>query len=224
MNQETLRKLTEMKMGGMAELYEQQNQNKTFNDMDFDDRFNLLVDYEYDRRKSNRLARLIKQATFDEPTAAIEDIEYHSDRNLDKNLILELATGNYIQNNHNIILMGASGNGKTWISNAFGVHACRQFYKVKYIRLPELLDELAVAKYEADGSFRKIIQKYKKIDVLILDEWLLTELTEEKALHVLEIIESRLKRTSTIFCSQFAPEGWHSKLGQTQVADRKSVV
>jgi len=219
MNQETLRKLTEMKMGGMAELYEQQNQNKNYNDMDFDDRFNLLVDYEYDRRKSNRLARLIKQATFDEPTAAIEDIEYHPDRNLDKDLILELATGNYIQNHHNIILMGASGNGKTWISNAFGVHACRQFYKAKYIRLPELLDELAVAKYEADGSFRKIIQKYKKIDLLILDEWLLTELTEENALHVLEIIESRLKRTSTIFCSQFAPEGWHSKLGQAQVAD-----
>lgn len=158
-NQETLRKLTEMKMGGIAELYEQQYQNKEYQDMDFDDRFNLLVDYEYDRRKSNRLARLIKQATFEDPTAAIEDIEYHPDRNLDKNLILELATGNYIQNHHNIILMGASGNGKTWISNAFGVHACRQFYKVKYIRLPELLDELAVAKYEADGSFRKIIQK-----------------------------------------------------------------
>jgi len=66
--------------------------------------------------------------------------------------------------------MGASGNGKTWIANAFGIQACRQFYKVKYIRLPELLDELAVAKYEADGSFRKLIQKYKKIDLLILDE------------------------------------------------------
>src|SRR5699024_10526170 len=98
MTQVTLRKLTEMKMGGMAELYEQQNQNKTCNDMDFDDRFNLLVDYQYYRRKSNRLARLIKQATFDEPSAAIEDIDYHSDRNLHKNLILELATGNYIQN------------------------------------------------------------------------------------------------------------------------------
>ncbi|WP_343812656.1 ATP-binding protein, partial [Virgibacillus siamensis] len=218
-NQETLRKLTEMKMGAMAEIYQEQSQNKDYHDMDFDDRFNLLVDYEYDRRKSNRLARLIKQATFDEPTAAIEDIEYHPDRNLDKNSILELATGNYIQNHHNIILMGASGNGKTWISNAFDVHACRQFYKVKYIRLPELLDELAVAKYEADGSFRKIIQKYKKIDLLILDEWLLTELTEENALHVLEIIQSRLKRASTIFCSQFSPEGWHSKLGQAQVAD-----
>lgn len=219
MNQETLRKLTEMKMGAMADLYQQQCLNKDYQDMDFDDRFNLLVDHEYDRRKSNRLERLIKQATFDEPTAAIEDIEYHPDRNLDKKLILELATGNYIQNHHNIILMGASGNGKTWISNAFGVHACRQFYKVKYIRLPELLDELAAAKYEADGSFRKLIQKYKKIDLLILDEWLLTELSEESALHVLEIIEARLKRASTIFCSQFSPEGWHSKLGQAQVAD-----
>lgn len=219
MSQETLRKLTEMKMGAMAELYQQQSQNKDYQEMDFDDRFNLLVDFEYDRRKSNRLERLIKQATFEDPTAAIEDIEYHPDRKLDKDLILELATGNYLQNHHNIILMGASGNGKTWISNAFGIHACRQFYKVKYIRLPELLDELALAKYEADGSFRKLIQKYKKIDLLILDEWLLTELSEEHALHVLEIIESRLKRTSTIFCSQFAPEGWHSKLGQAQIAD-----
>lgn len=219
MNQETSRKLTEMKMGAMAELYEQQGQNKEYRSMDFDDRFNLLVDYEYDRRKSNKLERLIKQATFNEPTAAIEDIEYHPDRNLDKKLILELATGNYIQNHHNIILMGASGNGKTWISNAFGVHACRQFYKVKYIRLPELLDELAVAKYEADGSFRKLIQKYKKIDLLILDEWLLTELSDENVLHVLEIVESRLKKASTILCSQFSPEGWHSKLGQAQIAD-----
>lgn len=219
MNEETLRKLTEMKMGAMAELYQQQGQNKEYNNMDFDDRFNLLVDYEYDRRKSNKLDRLIKQATFNNPTAAIEDIEYHPDRNLDKPLILELASGNYIQNHHNIILMGASGNGKTWISNAFGVHACRQFYKVKYIRLPELLDELAYAKYEADGSFRKLIQKYRTIDLLILDEWLLTELSEENVLHVLEIVEARLKRASTIFCSQFSPEGWHLKLGQAQVAD-----
>lgn len=219
MNEETLRKLTEMRMGAMAELYEQQNQNKEYNNMNFDDRFNLLIDYEYDRRKTNKLERLIKQATFNDPTAAVEDIEYHPDRKLDKKLVLELATGNYIQNHHNVILMGASGNGKTWIANAFGVQACRQFYKVKYIRLPELLDELAVAKYEADGSFRKIIQKYKKIDLLILDEWLLTELSEEHVLHVLEIIEARLKRTSTIFCSQFSPEGWHSKLGQAQIAD-----
>jgi DNA replication protein DnaC len=219
MNQETLRKLTEMKMGGMADIYQQQSQNREYQKMDFDDRFQLLVDYEYDRRRSNKLERLIKQATLNEPAAAIEDIEYHPERKLNKQLILELATGNYIQRHHNIILMGASGNGKTWIANAFGVQACRQFYNVKYIRLPELLDELTVAKFEADGSFRKLIQKYRKVDVLILDEWLLTELPEEHVMLILEIIESRLKRASTIFCSQFSPEGWHAKLGQAQVAD-----
>ena len=219
MNEETLRKLSEMKMGGMADIYQQQSQNREYQTMDFDDRFQLLVDHEYDRRRSNKLERLIRQATLNEPTAAVEDIEYHSDRKLNKQLILELASGNYIQRHHNIILMGASGNGKTWIANAFGVQACRQFYNVKYIRLPELLDELTVAKYEADGSFRKLIQKYRKIDVLILDEWLLTDLPEDHVMLVLEIIESRLKRASTIFCSQFSPEGWHAKLGQAQVGD-----
>ena len=208
-----------MKMDGMADVYQQQSQNREYQKMDFDDCFQLLVDHEYDRRRSNKLERLIKQATLNESAAAIEDIEYNPDRKLNKQLILELATGNYIQRHHNIILMGASGNGKTWIANAFGVQACRQFYNVKYIRLPELLDELTVAKFEADGSFRKVIQKYRKVDVLTLDEWLLTELPEEHVMLILEIIEPRLKRASTIFCSQFSPEGWHVKLGQAQVVD-----
>ena len=151
----------------MGELYQLQNENKDFQSMDFMDfdvRFNLMVDTKYDRRKSNKLERLIKQATFDDLSAAVELIEYHADRKLDKQLILELASGTYLQKYHNIILMGASGNGKTWISNAFGIQAYRQFYKVKYIRLPELLDELAIAKHEADGSFRKLIQKHRSID------------------------------------------------------------
>lgn len=123
LNEETVRKLIEMRMSAMAESYSEQMTNTGYQDMAFEDRFNLLVDHEYSRRKSNTLQRLIKQAHFSEPLAAIEDIEYHPDRHLDKNLILELATGNYIQKNLNIVLMGASGNGKTWLSNAFGVQA-----------------------------------------------------------------------------------------------------
>jgi len=130
-NKETLRKFAEMRLSGMIELYEEQTRDSDYEDMPFDQRFNLLVDYEYSRHQSNKLNRLIKQATFNDPTASIEDIEYHPDRHLDKQLILELATCNYILEGHNIILMGASGNGKTWISNAFGVQACRQFFKEK---------------------------------------------------------------------------------------------
>lgn len=97
--------------------------------------------------------------------------------------------------------------------------ACRQHYNVKYVRLPELLDEFIAAKNEADGSFRKLIKKYKKVELLIIDEWLLAALPEEHTLTLFEIIESRLKTTSTIFCSQTAPEGWYEKLGEALVAD-----
>lgn len=187
--------------------------------MSFEDRFNLMVDLEYSRRKNNKLQRLIKAANFRNSTASIEDIEYHTDRNLDKNLILKLASGIYLEDHHNLILMGASGNGKTYIANAFGMQACRQHYNVKYIRLPELLDELTISKNQADGSFRKIINKYKKVQLLIIDEWLLTDLSLENSTFLLEIIESRLKTASTIFCSQFHPEGWHAKLGNPQIAD-----
>lgn len=218
-NKETIRKLLEMKLSGMSESYEAQSQNSDYEKMTFDQRFNMIVDYEYSRRQSSKLNRLIEQAKFSDPTAAIEDIEYHPDRHLDKDLILELSSCNYIMNKHNIILMGASGNGKTWISNAFGVQACRYSFKVRYIRLPELIDELEAAKYAADGSYRKIVGKYKKIDLLIIDEWLLTNLSQEQAIHVFEIIEARLRNASTIFCSQYAPEGWHLKIENVQIAD-----
>ena len=203
----------------MLETYHEQMTNKDNQSMSFEDRFNLMVDLEYSRRKNNKLQRLIKAANFRNSTASIEDIEYHTDRNLDKNLILKLASGIYLEDHHNLILMGASGNGKTYIANAFGMQACRQHYNVKYIRLPELLDELTISKNQADGSFRKIINKYKKVQLLIIDEWLLTDLSLENSTFLLEIIESRLKTASTIFCSQFHPEGWHAKLGNPQIAD-----
>lgn len=113
--------------------------------------------------------------------------------------------------------MGASGNGKSYITCAFGIAACRNFYTTKYVRLPELFDELAVAKSE--GIYQKVIKQYKKVRLLILDEWLLIPLTEEQARDLLEIIEARHRQGSTIFCTQFSPAGWHEKIGQSTLAD-----
>ncbi len=219
MNEQTLTKLHEMKLSGMAEAYKDQAGNKAFQKMDFEDRLSLLVDLEHSRRKSNKLQRLIKSATFLDSKACIEDIEYHEDRKLDKELILKLASGTYIEDYHNVILKGPTGSGKSYLASALGVSACRQFYKVKYIRLPELLDELTLAKLTADGSYRKLIKKYTKVDLLILDEWLLTDLSTDEATILLEITESRHKIASTIFCSQIDPSGWHLKLGNETIAE-----
>lgn len=218
-NEETLAKLNNMRLTGMAEAYTVQAGDKEIHKLSFEERFKLLIDHEYARRQSNKLQRLVHQAAFSNPEASMEEIEYYPDRHLDKGLITRLTTGQYIEDGQNIIIVGASGNGKTWLANAFGVQACRQLKKVKYIRLPELIDELKVARFEADGSYRKLVSKYRKVDLLIIDESLLTELTQEDSIHVLEIIEARLQRTSTIFCSQFSPDGWHQKIENVQLAD-----
>ncbi|MCM3576487.1 IS21-like element helper ATPase IstB [Mesobacillus subterraneus] len=213
----TLSKLNDMRMTAMAEQYMDQLKNPEYQDLSFEDRFSMLVDIEWGRRKNAKLDRLIKSADFRDSQACIEDIEYHKDRKLDKTQILRLSTGRYLQEKHNIIIKGASGNGKTYLGCAFGIAACRQFYKVQYIRLPDLLDELAVARGE--GIYRKVIKKYTKVDLLILDEWLLTPLKETEARDLLEIIESRYQTASTIFCSQFDPRGWHEKIGEGTLAD-----
>jgi DNA replication protein DnaC len=216
-NETTIAKLHDLKLGNMAESFLNQQDDQTFDELTFDERFGLLVDAEWNKRKNNKLLRLIQQANFSDGSSCLESIEYHTDRKLDKNLIAKLSTCNYIQEHHNVIILGASGAGKSFIANGLGITACRNFLKTKYIRLPELLNDLAVARGE--GSYKKLMQQYKKISLLILDEWMLVPLTENEARDVLEIVESRHKKASTVFVSQFSPKGWHGKIGESTLAD-----
>ncbi|MCL2880829.1 MAG: IS21-like element helper ATPase IstB [Treponema sp.] len=216
-NEATISRLYEMKLSVMASSYRQQQEDNTLNKLSFDERFGLLVDTEWTSRKNNRLKRLIHKADFPISGACVEDIEYRADRKLDREQIVQLSTCGYITEKHNIIILGATGAGKTYLSCALGMAACRQFYSVKYIRLPELLDELVVARGE--GIFKKVILGYKKIDLLILDEWLLIPLTDLENRDLLEIVESRRDRCSTIFSSQYAPAGWRIKIGESPLAE-----
>lgn len=211
-NQTTIDKLHAMRLGTMADAFESQLQNTdTFAGLSFEDRFGMLVDTEWAKRRSTKLQKLIRTADFRYPNACIEGIEYFPDRKLDKSLILRLSTCRYIQEGHHIILEGASGNGKTYIACALGVAACRNFLKARYIRLPELLNDLVIARGE--GTFKKLIRTYQKVDLLIIDEWLLKTLTTEQAMDLFEIIEARTRGGSTIFCTQFAPRGWYERIG-----------
>lgn len=213
----TVNKLYEMRLGVMAQAFRDQCLDADLLQLPFEERFGLLVDSEWASRKSNRLTRLIRKADFAFTEACVEDIEYHADRRLDKAQIMRLAAGNYIQEGHNIIILGATGSGKTYLSNALGMSACRNFYPVRYVRLPDLLGELAIAR--AEGGYRKAIKAYKQVKLLILDEWLLFSLKEGETRDLLEIVEARYKRASTIFCSQFEIGGWYDKIGEPTLAD-----
>jgi len=221
--QATVDKLHEMRLSTMADAFECQcNDGQTYESLSFEDRFGMLVDKEWDKRKSTRLQKIIRDAAFRYPNACMEDIEYHADRKLDKAQMTEFSTCRYITDNHHIILKGASGNGKTHIACALGIAACRNFIRVRYVRLPDLLNELAVA--HGEGTFGKIVKYYQKIDLLILDEFLLSPLVSDQARELLEIIEARSIRGSTIFCTQFEPGGWYTRIGDERDATVREAI
>ena len=213
----TVSKLKEMKMSVMATAFNRQLADKAVYELSFEERVGLMVDAEYTARKNNRLKRLIRSAGFSMPEACMEDIEYHPDRELDKTLLTRLSTCNYVDERHNVIILGATGSGKSYLANAFGVTAARKFHPVRYARLPDLLGELAIAR--AEGTYRKVMKQLKQIKLLIFDEWLLYQLKEPEARDLLEIAEARYKKASTIFCSQHDVGDWHDKIGESTVAD-----
>lgn len=217
LTENTANKLREMRLSVMASAYKAQLAGAQFQGMPFEDRFGLIVDKEWSVRKSNHLKRLIKQAGFSEPNACIEDIEFHPDRNLNKNQIAKLSTCNYVSEHHNVMLLGATGSGKTYLACALGMAAVRNYLSVKYIRLPELLVDLSIAR--GSGTIRKVMAQYKKYSLLIVDEWLLYPLKDTETRDLLEIIEARYKKASTIFCSQFDVPGWRDKLVDPILAD-----
>ena len=214
---ETVRKLQEMHLSVMSGSFSEQLKDPQYSGMSFEDRFALLVDAEWAARKSNHLCRLIKNAAYAVPSACVENIEYQPERKLDRAQIMRLATCVYIQEAHNIILLGATGSGKTYLSCALGIAANRNFYSVKYIRLPDLLVEIAMSRGE--GTYREYMKKLKKVKLLILDEWMLYPLKENEVRDVLELVEARSKVSSTIFCSQFDVPGWHENLYDPTLAD-----
>jgi DNA replication protein DnaC len=216
-NEATIGKLHDMRLSAMAQAFRQQMKDPSMDTLSFTNRFGLLVDHEWDTRRTNRLQRLIRTADFPISGACVEDIEYHADRKLDREQLVQLATCSYIAENHNVIILGATGAGKTYLGCALGMAACRKFHSVRYVRLPDLLDELTVARGE--GIFQKVIAAYKKIDLLILDEWLLTPLSASESRDLLEIVESRYSRGSTVFSSQFDVSGWLTKITETPIAE-----
>lgn len=217
MNHENYGKLKALRLSGMAEEYERQERLDDIDSYSFNQRLTLLIDAESDKQYNNKILRNLKNAKFSEEQARLSKIRYDKDRHLDQSLITELATNRYIHKKRNIIITGASGSGKSYLGNAFGVNACEQGFRVKYVRLPDLLQELEFAKIHS--TYGKTIRLYQNCDLLILDEWVLIPTDENEQRHLLELLERRYRIGATILCSQYSIEAWHDKLGGGALAD-----
>lgn len=214
--QSTLDKLFEMRMTTMARAYRDLGDAPGTAGMDFDELLAMIVDAEWDARRVNKRMRLLRQAAFSAPDANVADVRYDPDRRLDRDRIASLAGCGWVREARNVVITGATGAGKTWPGCALGVAACNAFFSVRYVRLPEMLDELCVKK---DEDWAKTKRKYVKCDLLIIDDWMLEPLKEGEAREVLEIVEARNTRGSLMLCSQFAAGGWAKKLGGDAIAE-----
>lgn len=219
MTQETLRKLNEMKLIGMADAFQDQLSSTSALHLSFEERFGMLVDQELTSRDNRRLQRLLKAAKF-KVDACIEDIDYKSqDRKLDRSEIATLALCDWITRGMNLIITGRTGSGKTWIACALGNQVCRKGYSVLFKRLPLLLEELGLS--HGDGTYLKRLNQLASVDLLILDDFGISPLKAVTRNDLLELIEQRNGNRSTILTSQIPVVKWHEYLsgGNPTVAD-----
>jgi DNA replication protein DnaC len=218
LNENTRLKLKKMALSQMNDEYERQMRDETALSLSFDERFGMIIDSEYARRNNNRLSRLIKKAGFADTTACVENISYDAERKLNASLIQTLASCTFIEDKRNLCILGPTGAGKSFLATAFGIAACRKSYTVKYAGLQDMLIELAAAK--TDGTFNKALAVYNTVKLLILDDWLMFDITDDGEAAILyNLIEKRKYVGSIIICSQIDAKGWHGKIGNKIAAD-----
>jgi DNA replication protein DnaC len=212
----TMQQLEEMRMIGFARAYKELWESKNSQELTIDEVIAHLVQAEWDDRYNRKLQRLISRARF-RYQANMEQIDYVEKRNLDKTQMLRLSTCDWIIKKQNIIITGATGLGKSYLSSALGQQACQQGRKVIYRNCSKLFDELKIAK--ADGSYIKEMNKIEKHDLLILDDFGLKPLDNNQRLVLLELLEDRHGKRSTIITSQLPVNKWYETIGEPTIAD-----
>ncbi|HNR69698.1 MAG TPA: IS21-like element helper ATPase IstB [bacterium] len=217
MHQQILDQISELKLKGLKEAYMLQMQTPSYLHMPFEERLAHLIDAEVINRKNCRIKQYLRTAKLKYRNAFLEDIEYLATRNLQRSQISTLAKNQWIEQQHNIIIEGATGTGKTYIACALAHNAIVGGYSAYYARISKLLSEVKLVR--ADGSYLSFLKKMTKIRVLILDDFGVAPMDTRDAQELLEIIEDRVGSGSTIITSQLPVENWHDYLSNGTVAD-----
>lgn len=212
----TLDKLTTLRLCGMHKGLREQLRLPEINDLSFEERLGLLADRELTERENRRLQTRLRQARLKQ-SACLEDLDTRSPRGLDKALISQLASGQWIREGLNLLILGPTGVGKTWIACALAQQACRQGYTTRYLRAPRLFEELHLA--HADGRFPKLMASYAKTDLIVLDDWGLSGLDATARRDLLELLDDRHGHRATLVTSQLPVEHWHEVIGDPTLAD-----
>lgn len=211
-----LEQLQKMRLTGMLKALKEQLQLDEYQVMTFEERLGLMLDREITERENRRLQTLLRKATLHQQ-AAIEDLDHHTPRGLDRQLMSRLNTIHWVREHLNLLITGPTGVGKSWIGCALGNKACREGLSTRYFRLSRLFQTLQMAR--ADGTWAKLIRELARTDLLILDDWGLTPIHDEQRRDLLEILDDRFNTQSTLIASQLPINHWHDYIADSTLAD-----
>lgn len=212
----TLDKLSALRLSGMHKALQEQLALPDIDHLSFEERLGLLADRELTEREDRRLQTRLRQAKLKQ-SACLEDLDTRTPRGLDKALITQLATGQWLRDGLNLLILGPTGVGKTWIACALAQQACRQGFTTCYLRAPRLFENLHLA--HADGRFPKLMAGYAKTDLIVLDDWGLASLDAAARRDLLELLDDRHDQRSTLVTSQLPVDHWHEVIGDPTLAD-----
>lgn len=214
---QTIGKLEALGLSAMADgLAEQLATPGTYDELSFSDRLGLLVDREADARDSRRLQRRLKEAKLRYP-ASVEDVDFRAPRGLDRSVVLALAEARFVVAHQNVVITGATGCGKSFLSCALANAALRQGHTALYLRTPRLLDDLSLGR--ADGRYARLLASLARVGLLVLDDFLITPAGVDACRDLLEVVEDRSQLRSTIVVSQLPPEKWHGAMSDPTLAE-----
>ena len=212
----TLDKIERLRLGGMAKALSEQMQNHEIGSLTFEERLGLLVDRELTERENRRLTTRLRVARLRQQ-ASIEDLDFKGARGMDKSVVMSLSANQWIHDHQNILITGPTGVGKSYLACALGHKACRDCHMVLYQRLPRLLHDLAISRH--DGRYKKLMAALLRTDLLVLDDFGIVPVTQEGLRDMLEFLEDRYDRRSTIVTSQVPVKRWHEALADPTMAD-----
>ncbi|HWI17879.1 MAG TPA: IS21-like element helper ATPase IstB [Vicinamibacterales bacterium] len=213
---QNLSQMRELRLAAMSQAYELQVEQPKLHQLGFDERFGLLLESEVSARKSRKLNRLVKVAALPE-LAAVEDIDFRASRGLEKPLVASLASCAWIHRHHNLMILGATGLGKSWLACAFAHQACRLDMSVAFHRASELYEMIAEA--QIDASLPKLKASLVKADLLVLDDFGIGEMSPASAQLLLDVVDRRMRTGSLLITSQYPLEKWHDCFPDPTIAD-----